>query len=544
MAVAALAEARDAPPAPSAAPSPSAAAEPAPSPVQASPVPVQASPAPAELPTPAPLATPTQPPIVLDPAQPLVEIGHTFLARINSALGNVVATVADQTIVGAVVDQQQRALYITGRAIGTTTITLRDDRGVTLDVVVRVEYAAGTIPDDVNLRVTGDPASSAFLRDAIAEAVTRAATLRPGARVVVYTDTMNVRNDLALDDRTQANVQLVLQGDNLISVSGTTRVHIENVALPRARPARLLVSDYPETLTADGVLFTSDVDANAAQRFLYYHYNPPNQPPRRVLVKITNSSGVPATLHVLSALAGPGNNELEVGHNATKAFLVRDRRNEGTVVTVPPNATINLVNHPLPASAVVNGILQVREVAGFPLSLAVVAQPADAPLDQSVDTTQLLSGGAPHARGIYPVPDFFADYTYVANADDLEIPVGTLPLPNLRQGEALAGDYGVKLAARIVLINTDRVPHGVAVYANPRGGGATGTFLIDNTLVQAHRLPPFSKYKIWQETIPPGTYRRLRIVTMAEGGSSYPMRLIVGPDDGSVAPGAPSSPIY
>jgi hypothetical protein len=321
-------------------------------------------------------------------------------------------------------------------------------------------------------------------------------------------------------------------------------VRVENVALPRTRPSRLLVSDYPETLTADGVLFTSDVDASAAQRFLYYHYNPPSQPARRVLVKITNPSAVPATLHVLSALAGPGSNELEVGHNATRAFLVRERRNEGTVVTIPPNGTINLVNHALPPSAVVNGILQVREVAGNPLSLAVVAQSADAPLDQTVDTTQLLSGGAPHARGIYPVPDFFGDYTYVASGEDLEIPIGTLPLPNLRQGEALAGDYGVKLAARIVLINPDRVAHGVAVYANPRGGGATGTFLIDNTLVQAHRLPPFSKYKIWQETIPPGTYRRLRIVTMAEGGSSYPLRLIVAPDDGSVAPGAPNSPIY
>jgi len=78
----------------------------------------------------------------------------------------------------------------------------------------------------------------------------------------------------------------------------------------------------------------------------------------------------------------------------------------------------------------------------------------------------------------------------------------------------------------------------------PRGGRATGTFLIDDTLVQAHALPAFSRFKIWQETINPGTYRRVRIVTMPEGGSSYPLRMTFAPDDGSVAPGAPGSPIY
>jgi hypothetical protein len=84
----------------------------------------------------------------------------------------------------------------------------------------------------------------------------------------------------------------------------------------------------------------------------------------------------------------------------------------------------------------------------------------------------------------------------------------------------------------------------VAIYANPRGGRATGTFLIDRTLVRAHALPAFSKYKIWQESIRAGTFRRVQIVTMPEGGSSYPLRLIFAPDDGSVPPGAPGSPIY
>jgi hypothetical protein len=192
----------------------------------------------------------------------------------------------------------------------------------------------------------------------------------------------------------------------------------------------------------------------------------------------------------------------------------------------------------------VSALLQLREIDGDPLHLTLVAQDASAPLDQSVDTTQLLAGGVLHARGEYQVPQFYFDYSYEVGDDNLEIPIGQLPLPNLRQGEALAGDYGVQQAITVTIVNDTNGPAPIAIYANPRGGRATGTFLIDRTLVQAHALPPFSRYKIWQETIAPRTFRRVAIVTMPEGGSSYPLRLIFGQDDGSVAPGAPGSPIY
>jgi hypothetical protein len=411
-------------------------------------------------------------------------------------------------------------------------------------VPIRVALAAGSIANEISLRVTGDPASAAFVREAVTKAAQAAATLRPGAHAYVMSDAPLVHGDLATDDRMTVDVPLQLQGDQYISVSGTTRVHVENFALPLLAPSQLLVSDYPERLTADGVLFSATIDRTASQRFLYYHYNPGTEPGRRILVKATNPSAAPATVHLIASLAGPASNEMEVGHNATKTFLVRTRRNEGTVVTIPPTTTVNLIDQALPPNAIVTGLVQVREVSGDPLGLAIVAQPANAPLDQSVDTTALLAGGAPHARGVYPVPAFFSDYTYFVDAPPLEIPIGQLPLPNLRQGEALSGDYGVQQSIRVVIVNTSRYGQAIALYANPRGGAATGTFVIDNTLVQAHRLPAFSKYKIWQETIAPNTYRTLQVTTLPEGGSSYPLRLIFAQDDGSIAPGAPGSPIY
>ena len=494
--------------------------------------------------TPAPLASPTQPPIIVEPPQVSVEPGKTVAARINSSLGTITATVADPAIATVVVDQTQRVLYVSGLNVGTTTATVTDSRGVTRDVAIRVAYAAGTVADQTTLRVTGNPTSAEYLRDAIVVAVTRAATLRSGASINVPPDTIPVRGNLKIDDRTELDVPSQIAGNGYLTVNGTTHVIVENTALPPIQPARLLVSDYPERLTANGVLFTARLDRTQAQRFLYYHYNPGTEPARRILLKARNTSNAPATVQMIDGTAGPGANEMEVGHLSTRRFLVREARNEGQVMTIAPGATMNLVDHPLPAANVISAILQLRLVSGDPLDLTLVAQDALAPTDQSIDTVKLLAGGAPHARGVYPVPTFFFERTYDVDGADLDIPIGQLPLPNLREGEALSGDYGVQQSMNVVIVNMTRGPRAIALYANPRGGRATGTFLIDGTLVQAHALAAFSRFKIWQETINAGTFRRIRIVTMPEGGSSYPLRLTFAQDDGSVAPGAPGSPIY
>jgi len=189
--------------------------------------------------------------------------------------------------------------------------------------------------------------------------------------------------------------------------------------------------------------------------------------------------------------------------------------------------------------------MQITEIAGAPVHLTLVAQNAGDPTDGPVPTSAPLVGDEPHARGIYPIPEFFFDYSYEAEGPDLEVPIGQIPLPNLVKGQTLSGDYGVLQDVTIRIVNNDRRnARDIAIYANPRGGRATGTFVIDRVLVRAHGMEPFAHYKLRQFTIPPGSFVRTDIVTMPEAGSSYPLRLVVAPDDGSAAPGTGDSPVY
>jgi hypothetical protein len=495
-------------------------------------------------PSPSPTATPTPPPIVVQPAAAQVPVGQTQTLRVSSVYGQMKVTVLNPAIVDASVDQTAETITLTGKAPGATALGITDQRGVNAVVPVRVAYNAGSIADAATIRITGDPASAAFIK---AQAVAAAASLaqaRPGAQIVASPDEVQFSQELAQDNIATLDVPVLIQGEQYFSVEGTTHVRVENMAAPKITPDSLTVSDYPERLEENGVLFASDLKRTAPTRFLYFHYNPPGQPDRRVVLRAQNTSSEPAIVQFISGQGGPDPNEMLAGHVATYNFLRRLVQNEGQVIVIPGNGSLNLVEQPLPAKNVVCNLLQLRVLNGSTVHLTLFAQNASSSPDESLGSTELLSGGHPHARGIYPIPEFH--YSTLWNVTDpyLELQIGHIPLPNLLQGQALSGDYGVLQSFVIKIENPTNQPQPIAIYENPHGGRATGTYLIDGVLIQSHQVPPFSRYKLRQYVVPALGFVRVTIETIPDSGSSYPLRLVFAPDDGSVAPGAPGSPIY
>ncbi|MBV8117988.1 MAG: pilus assembly protein N-terminal domain-containing protein [Candidatus Eremiobacteraeota bacterium] len=497
------------------------------------------------MPAPNASPTPTSPPITIEPASAAVPIGSPVRITVGSVLAPIAATIADPAIADIAVDQTASTVTISGKKPGVTVVTISDSRRLTRDVPVRVAYYAGSAASQTTLSITGDPASADFVRQEVAAAVVRAASARPGAQVVVGPDDVPFNGNLAQDRVTVLTVPVLIQGTDYFEVDASTRVDVRNVATPRISPDSLMVSDYPERLEENGTLFTADLRSEQPSRFLYFHYNPPGQPARRVVLRADNHSSEPANVQFISGRGGPTANEMEVGHVATRAFLINVVQNQGRLITIPGNTSLNIAQQDLPPGTIVCNLLQLRVLSGSSsVHLTLFAQPVDADPAAAPDAGELLEATHKHARGIYPIPEFYYATQWNVNGDYLEVPIGQIPLPNDLQGQALSGDYGVLQSFVVTLHNPLGTPQSVALYENPRGGRATGTYLIDGQLVQSHQVPPFSRYKVRQYVIPARGFVRITIVTMPEAGSSYPLRLIFAPDDGSVPPGASGSPIY
>jgi hypothetical protein len=519
---------------------PPPAASPSPSPASsASPAAASAAPSPAASIGP----TPTPPPILVNPESASVPVGHPVDLTIGSAISPIAASVADPSIASISIDQSAQRVTIVGKAPGATVVTVSDARGVRRDVPVRVAYYAGTIAERITVALTGDPASAEFVREQVAARVREAAQARPGAQIVVTSDDVPVHRALEQDDVASFNVPVLVQGSGDFEVDGATHVDVQNIAVPRISPDSLMVSDYPERLTEDGTLFTADLRSDQPSRFLYFHYNPPGQPDRRIVLRAENRSPEPSIVQFISGRGGPSSNEMDVGHTATKRFLTNVVQNQGRLLTLPAQSSTDVVTQDLPAGTIVCNLLQLRVLSGGSVHLTLLAQDAASDAGAGAETA-LLEGEHKHARGIYPIAEFHFATQWKVNDEYLELPIGQLPLPNDLRGQALAGDYGVLQSFVVDVENPLPAPQAIAIYENPRGGRSTGTYLIDGVLVQSHQVPPYSRYKVRQYTVPGHGFVRVTIVTMPEAGSSLPLRLVFAPDDGSVAPGAPGSPIY
>ncbi|MBV8344878.1 MAG: pilus assembly protein N-terminal domain-containing protein [Candidatus Eremiobacteraeota bacterium] len=495
---------------------------------------------------PAPAGSPaaTPPPLSIAPAAATVGVGSAVNVTVGSAISPIAATVRDPSIAAASVDQASQRVVIVGKAPGVTSVHVTDARNISADVPVRVAFYAGSIAGRVTLQLTGNPASAQFVREQAAQAVRDAAQRRPDAQVIVSSDDMAFRGNLEQDDVASFDVPVLVQGTNDIEVDGSTHVDVQNVAVPRISPNSLMVSDYPERLTENGTLFTADLRSEQPSRFLYFHYNPRGQPDRRIVLRAENLSREPSIVQFISGRGGPSSNEMEVGHSATRRFLVNVVQNQGRLLTIGGNTSLNIVTQDLPAGSIVCNLLQLRVLSGGNVHLTLFSQDATDSPDAVVAGTELLQYGHIHARGIYPIAEFHFASQWRVDQDYLELPIGQLPLPNHMQGQALSGDYGVLQSFVVNIENPLSTPQSVAIYENPRGGRSTGTYLIDGVLVQSHQVPPYSRYKVRQYVVPAHGFVRVAIVTMPEAGSSLPLKLIFAPDDGSVAPGAPGSPIY
>ena len=388
-------------------------------------------------------------------------------------LAPIAATAHDPSVADISVDQPSSTVTVYGKKPGVTTVTISDARGLTRDVGVRVAYYAGSVAPQTTLSITGDPASADFVRQEVVAAVIRAAQARSGAQVVVSANDVSFSGTLAQDRVATISVPVLIQGTDYIEVDATTRVDVRNVAAPRISPDSLMVSDYPERLEENGTLFTADLGSEQPSRFLYFHYNPPGQPARRVVLRVDNHSPEPANVQFISGRGGPSANEMEAGHSGTRAFLINIAQNQGRLITIPGNSSLNIAQQDLPPGTIVSNLLQLRALSGNgSVHLTLSAQPADGDASAAPDGA-LLEAEHKHARGIYPIPEFYYAAQWNVNEDYFEVPIGHIPLPNGLQGQALSGDYGVLQSFVVTMHNPLSTPQAVAIYENPRGGRAT-----------------------------------------------------------------------
>jgi hypothetical protein len=285
----------------------------------------------------------------------------------------------------------------------------------------------------------------------------------------------------------------------------------------------LFLSDDPEYLQSEGVVFRGDVGSGRPARLYYYHSD--IGLPRDLDVVV--STAVRCRVQLIASEAGPDLDVMSVGHTVSRDLLRFEQSDEGAVVDVEPGRPFVVRHGLLLQGEVVAGAVDVRVVSGGPVTVSVLASPAGSRPDALLAGPRVSFDG--HRRhGTFDLDGFGAiAESYTVGGPDVAAQYGgrSPTLPNIDPNDPGRdfGDYGVLHQIAVTLINPSDTPQTVYLYEKPLGGPVRSTFVIDGQLKELGcvRLP--QPYWVTTYELPPRFTGLSTIVTMTDGGSFYPL---------------------
>jgi len=451
--------------------------------------------------------------------------GGTLLVRISGGTPPYVI-VPSSSAFDVDFDPSRATLTISGRSNGRGSIGVVDAAGVTASVPVLVAPAAGTIPNQVRLTLSGDPVSPDYANGEIAAALSRAAHLETGASL-----TSAPATGLPLRPGDRLDVQLPVQvssNGEFVDVSGLVDLHVQIVRLPPLEAGELMYSDDPENVpaSADGVLFRDDLGPAETARLYLYHAS--LTPGRHLTLALRSASGV-VRVQLLGNAAGPSGDYLGVGHAATARYLQARRAQNSLVLDVRPDAPflLPLSARPLDSGDLVAGIFDLRVLSGGPLTVACIATTG------STDPASFLATPRVPGDGHLRTGTFVLDAAPLelslrtGQPDPAPVAAGMPKVTALRAPRGLGGGYGVVQRVMLTLENPATTAADVYLYEIPNGSGVTTTLWFDGEAAPLE-VPCVktagTRYLVRRFELAAGARLQLGADYMTDGASSYPIQ--------------------
>jgi hypothetical protein len=403
-------------------------------------------------------------------------------------------------------------LLIEGTGIGATTVTAMLGAQL-LTVPVEVKSWAARLKQPVVAEVTYPPLPADDLRRTLRNAVLYATEPAPTATIELGEPRRSGDSYL---------VELHATGRDCFAVDETVSVTLKPLTGPKQRAQELLVSNAPERITEPATLLRERLLGAAPVRLLWHHVNSSNQPVR-FAVRVANIGKADARLHVTEAATGPHNDEIQVGHSAMMRYFALTAQGEGYYLNVPAGRMLDLYDTRLSPDRIVSGLATLTPGAGADLILEVVAEnvwPTDAfftPIP-----TRLLND--PPLTPYRFEANKTVELRHEAGGAWTFYHIGKEYSVNL-QGQKLFGDYGVHYSIQATFTNPSDKPAKCEIGLRASGGVARASLVLDGELCETGLLRGSNEQVVYKCELQPGEQKVVKLLTMPESGSNYPLTL-------------------
>ena len=129
----------------------------------------------------------------------------------------------------------------------------------------------------------------------------------------------------------------------------------------------------------------------------------------------------------------------------------------------------------------------------------------------------------------YPDPRREVKASYRVGGAWTFITIGDQPAIGVVDGDRLQGSYGVMYEVSLELTNPTTSPAQVQLMLESAGGPARGALLVDGRVMEVAMVRKTEEAAIAVYPLAAGETRTVRISTMPQSGSNYPVRLVARP---------------
>lgn len=474
------------------------------------------------------------PPLSANPTSMLIPLGETRVLSIESLQSDPVeAIIGDPGILAADPNPKPGLLVISGKAIGSSSITLKcGDYTVPIQVSVK-KYAAYLCSQPATSVVTGWNAPASLVERATRDAARRSISVEPGADIQAIS-LLSAATELAPGKSERTPVKIDVSGSDYIPTQLSMPIQVENRIIPAMQSSWIMYSNEPERIIKYQTLFIGRLDAlQESFRLLYHHQNMMGRDTGFV-IEILNPSKRPATVHAIEGIADPILDTVIVGYKAGMEFMSNHRNLIGRIVDIPGGSRWAILSQTLPSTNTSSGLVEFRQLSGDPMYIRVTAKPEairamEDPPGVVLPIKGTSAASLPLSDHIYPQPEKSIDASYTVGKPWVFLRIGKNALKHASQEKLLYGNYGVTYLINAKLDNPTQRTQKVEIVYEATAGPLSGVFYVDGQLQLVRMLLPPSERVISTLSIPAGQSKSVAIRTMPLSGSAYPSTLIIRP---------------
>jgi hypothetical protein len=411
---------------------------------------------------------------------------------------------------------------------------------------VHVKESAAVIPEKIETVVSGEQVPRQVLIRAAENAVRNNIRPKPGAVMRIGTDirTQPGLTGLSRGNRTTVAVPVVIEGQDYFSVNTQVSVLINNIGEKIAPIKKLMVSDRPEAFKDDGILFTSTFTRDEPTRLLFYHLNASREA-RDFWVEVENPTSQPITMRMIEGWAGPDKYGIIAGHQAALRFLDIYNNDVSYNIYIPAKQTMTIFQSRMPSRFVLAGYIHMQIDKGSELKVSVKNSTNKAVNGKNLPVLhQPFDPFRIHPKGVFTPANLHDEIEYkVGQTEETAGFIGRAPwLIDAVTGEPNNGNYGVLYKFNVKLSNPTKRKQRIGFFFVPVGRRAMGTFLVDGQIYETGLIVNPNRKLFLVKDLEPGEKKEIGIISTPEGGSYYPVKVVIEPVGANVVPLKPDEP--